>query len=137
MRSRGAISNLCFVEIKTHKTPLLGKTPYRSGCWPPSSELAGAVSQVQGTVASAMDSIQGKLAISDSNGYPTGDEAFNYSPKAYLVIGNLDAFVGEHGVNQEQFRSFELFRQNTHSPEIITFDELYQRAKFIVHQSEG
>ena len=39
-------------------------------------------------------------------------------------------------MNQEQFRSFELFRRNTFSPEIITFDELYERAKFIVHQHE-
>ena len=52
MKTRGVISNLCFVEIKTHKTALLGSKPYRSGCWPPSTQLAGAVSQVQGTVAS-------------------------------------------------------------------------------------
>jgi hypothetical protein len=61
MKSKGIISSLCFVEIKTDKTPLLDKHFYRAGCWPPSAELAGAVSQVQGTVASAMDSIRGKL----------------------------------------------------------------------------
>jgi hypothetical protein len=83
-----------------------------------------------------MDSIRGKLAINDSDGYPTGEEAFNFSPKD-LVVGNLSALVGDHGVNQEQFRSFELFRRNTLSPEIITFDELYGRAKFIVHQNES
>ncbi len=137
MKSKGVISSLCFVEIKTHKTPLLGTTPYRTGCWPPSSDLAGAVSQVQGTVASAMDSIRGKLTISDFDGYPTGEEAFNYAPKAYLVVGNLSAFMGAHGVNEEQFRSFELFRRHTLSPEIITFDELYERAKYIVHQNES
>ena len=137
MKSKGVISSLCFVEIKTHKTPLLDKRPYRVGCWPPSDQLAGAVAQVQGTVASAMDSIRGRLAINNSDGFPTGEEAFNFSPKAYLVVGNLDQFVGDHGVNQEQFRSFELFRRNTHSPEIITFDELYERAKFIVHQHES
>jgi Domain of unknown function (DUF4263) len=136
MKSKGVISSLCFVEIKTHKTPLLGGTAYRAGCWPPSSELAGAVSQVQGTVAAAMDTIRGKLTINDGDGFPTGEEAFNYAPKAYLVVGNLSALTGEHGVNQEQFRSFELFRRNTFSPEIITFDELYERAKFIVHQNE-
>jgi len=136
MKSKGVISSLCFVEIKTPKTPLLGTNPYRAGCWPPSSELAGAVSQVQGTVASAMDTLRGKLAINDSDGYPTGEEAFNYSPKAYLVVGNLNTFVGNHGVNQEKFRSFELFRRNTLCPEVITFDELYERAKFIVHQNE-
>jgi hypothetical protein len=136
MKSKGIISNLCFVEIKTDKTPLLSEKAYRAGCWPPSSQLAGAISQVQGTVASAMDTIRGKLAISDSDGYPTGEEVFNFATKAYLVIGSLGSFVGDHGVNQEQLRSFELFRRNTFNPEIITFDELYERAKFVVHQSE-
>lgn len=32
MKSRGVISNLCFVEIKTHETSLLSKKPYRVGC---------------------------------------------------------------------------------------------------------
>jgi hypothetical protein len=45
--------------------------------------------------------------------------------------------MGDHGVNQDQFRSFELFRRNTLSPEVITFDEIYERAKFIVHQNES
>jgi len=136
MKSRGMISSLCFVEIKTHKTTLLGTKPYRAGCWAPSTELVGAVSQVQGTVSAAMDTIRGKLALTDSDGDPTGEEVFNYSPKAYLVVGNLSSFESDHGVNQDQFRSFELFRRNTFSPEIITFDELYERAKFMVHQNE-
>jgi len=136
LKTKGAMSNLCFVEIKTHKTDLLAKKSYRAGCWAPSSELSGAVSQVQGTVSYAAESIRGKLTINDPDGYPTGEEAFNYLPKSYLVVGSLTEFLGEHGANQEQFRSFELFRQNTKSPEIITFDELYERAKFIVHASE-
>ncbi len=136
LRSRGIISSLCFVEIKTHNTPLLNTQPYRPGCWAPSSELSGGVSQVQGSVALATDSIRTKLSINDQGGNPTGEEIYNYSPKSFLVVGSLSEFVGEHGVNAEQFRSFELFRRNTGSPEIITFDELYARASFIVRQHE-
>jgi hypothetical protein len=137
LRTRGAISNLCFVEIKTHRTDLLSTKFYRKGCWAPSVELAGAVSQVQGTVSYAAESIRERLTIDDSDGFPTGEEAFNYLPKSYLVIGSLKEFVGEHGPNQEKYRSFELYRRNTVNPEIITFDELYERAKFIVHASES
>jgi hypothetical protein len=32
--------------------------------------------------------------------------------------------------------SFELYRRNISPPEIITFDELYERAKFIVEHVE-
>lgn len=53
------------------------------------------------------------------------------------MVGNLEQFIGEHGVNQERYRSFELFRRNTGSPEIITFDELYERARYIVQQNEA
>lgn len=137
MKTKGAISSLCFVEIKTHKTELLSKKQYRSGCWAPSVELAGAVSQVQGTVSSATESIRSKLTIKDSDGFPTGEEAFNYSPKSYLVVGSLSEFLSEHGTSQDKFRSFELYRRNTANPEIITFDELYERARFIVHASES
>jgi len=136
MRTRGVISSLAFVEIKTHKTELLQSKPYRSGCWAPTDELAGGVAQIQGSVGLAAEKIHARLAIADDMGNPTGEEAFNYLPKAFLVIGSLQQFVGEHGVNQDRYRSFELFRRNTLSPEIITFDELYERARFIVQQSE-
>lgn len=134
LRTHGVISSLCFVEIKTHKTSLLQSKPYRSGCWAPSDELSGGVSQVQGTVALATDSIRNKLSLTDEFGNPTGEEAYNFKPKSFIVIGNLKEFMTENGVNQERYRSFELFRRNTASPEIITFDELFERARFIVEQ---
>lgn len=136
LRTRGVISSLCFAEIKTHKTALLSPKSYRAGCWAPSSDLSGAVSQVQGTVALATEKIRSKLSMVDDIGNPTGEEAFNYMPRSFLVIGSLNEFVGDHGVNQEQYRSFELFRRNTNNPEVITFDELYERARFIVRQNE-
>ena len=53
LRSRGVISSLCFVEIKTHRTELLREESfYRSGCWAPSAELAGALLDL-GAVADA------------------------------------------------------------------------------------
>jgi hypothetical protein len=136
LKSKGVISSLCFVEIKTHKTRLLNGTAYRANCWPPSPELAGAVSQVQGTVAGATETLRGKLALTDQDGFPTGEEMFNYSPRSFLVVGSLSEFFGAHGVNELQYRSFELYRRNIASPEIITFDELYERAKFIVEASQ-
>ena len=60
---------------------------------------------------------------------------YNYQAKSFLVIGSLNEFVGEHGINEDKLRSFELLRKNTTSPEIITFDELYERARFIVEHN--
>lgn len=137
MKTKGIISNICFVEIKTHLTDLLDSKPYRSGCWAPSKELAGAISQVQGTVASAIENLSSKINPTDKDGNPTGEEIYNYQPKSYLVIGSMDEFVSENGVNKDKLRSFELLRKNTTNPEIITFDELYERAKFIVYHNQS
>ncbi|MCK5345822.1 MAG: DUF4263 domain-containing protein [Candidatus Heimdallarchaeota archaeon] len=137
MKTKGIISNICFVEIKTHLTDLLDSKPYRSGCWAPSKEMAGAISQVQGTVASAIENLSSKINPTDKEGNPTGEEIYNYQPKSYLVIGSMAEFVSENGVNKDKLRSFELLRKNTTNPEIITFDELYERAKFIVHHNQN
>lgn len=135
MKTRGAVSNLCFIEIKRHDTLLLASKPYRSGCWSPSSELSGAVAQVQGTVHAAVEAIGAKFTGLNEDGFPTGEEVFNVQPKSYLVIGSLNQFIGEHGLSQEQAKSFELFRRSTSAPEIITFDELYERARFVVNHN--
>jgi hypothetical protein len=137
MKTNGMISSLCFIEIKTHKTPLLDTKPYRTGCWAPSKELSGAVAQVQGTVMSALESLSKKIIIEDNEGNPTGEEIFNYQPKSYLIIGNLEEFTTEKGINKDKYRSFELFRRNTSNPEIITYDELFERAKYIVKNNES
>lgn len=137
MKTKGIISNLCFVEIKTHSTSLLDSRAYRAGCWAASKELAGAIAQVQGTVASAVESLSNKINPTDSDGNPTGEQIYNYQPKSYLVIGSMGEFVTEQGINKDKLRSFELLRKNTLNPEIITFDELYERAKFIVQHNQS
>lgn len=133
LKTRGRISSLCFVEIKTHETRLLapGK-PYRADVWPPSDELIAAVAQVQRTVYSAETRIRDRIIrLHDSDGNPTGEEAFLVRPRSIVVAGRLDEFASEHGSAGPRFTSFELFRRQLDCPEIITFDELYERARYI------
>lgn len=137
LKSRAIASSLCFVEMKNHRTPLLQGKPYRAACWAPSDELAGAVAQIHGTVSYASETIAGKLRVSDSAGFPTPEEIFNFKPKSFVVLGHLGQFANEHGINEEQFRSFELYRGNMVQPEIVTFDELYERARHIVAANES
>jgi hypothetical protein len=132
MKTRGIINSLCFVEIKTHQTKLLENSAYRVGCWAPSKDLSGAVAQVQGTVAVAMQRLYGMFRLNNEDGMPTGEEVFNFRPRAFIVIGSLSEFVSEHGVNNEQLRSFEIYRNSLTGIDILTFDELYERSKFIV-----
>ncbi|WP_219211911.1 Shedu immune nuclease family protein [Variovorax boronicumulans] len=132
MKTKGIINSLCFVEIKHHNTKLLESDSYRPGCWAPSKEMGGAVAQVQATVAIAMHRLHGMQRMVDSDGNLTGEDVFNFKPRAFIVIGSLNEFVGEHGVNQDKLRSFELYRASLSGIDILTFDELYERSKFIV-----
>ena len=132
MKTRGAVEALCFVEIKKHSTLLLKGDVYRSSSWAPSDELAGGIVQAQITVEKAIKQALDKFEPHTDSGVPTGEQLFAYQPRSFLIIGSLDQFQSPTGVNVDKYRSFELFRRNIARPEIITFDELYERAKFIV-----
>ncbi len=138
MKTRGIINSLCFCEIKTHTTNLLKevKTSYRPEVWAVSDELAGGVAQIQKTVQKSIENIETKTQIKDEQGNLTNEEVFLYNPKSFLLIGSLKEFKGDFGTNEVKFSSFELFRQNIFKPEIITFDELFERAKFIIDIAE-
>ena len=136
MKARGVIDSLCLVEIKRHTASLVQNKLYRPGCWAPSDDLAGGISQVQATVAHVAKDIASRLELKDKQGYPTGETIFTYEPRSFLIIGSLDQFNTDHGIHEEQYRSFELFRRNIDHPEILTYDELLHRARFIVQNAE-
>ncbi|WP_327118767.1 DUF4263 domain-containing protein [Streptomyces sp. NBC_01341] len=134
MRSKGLISSMLFCEIKTHDTELLAKTPYRAGVYQASKELGGGVAQVQKTASKAQQHISREFLtrIYDDDGTPTGIELSTTRPRQIVVIGSLLEFTHHGAVNPEKINSFELYRTSIQDVEIITFDELYQRACFIV-----
>lgn len=138
LKTHGLISAVSFGEIKTHATPLLKQvvSPYRKECWQISDELAGAIAQVQRSVQVSLNSIKSRLDVRSEDGSPTGETLFLYQPRSFLIIGSLAEFRTQHGINEEKYSSFELFRKNVSAPEIITFDELFERARFIVEAGE-
>lgn len=83
-----------------------------------------------------MKELTTKIEIKDKSGNLTGEQVFIYQPKSFVILGNLSEFKTDIGVNEDKFSSFELYRQNLVNPEIITFDELFERAKFIVKHLE-
>jgi hypothetical protein len=111
---------------------LVAESSYRAGVWQPSKELSGAVAQIQGTVSAALEQWQAREVIVDREGNPTGETLFTTEPRSFVICGSLSEFQAERGINERKFRSFELYRRSLIRPEIITFDELYERARFIV-----
>lgn len=138
MKTKGIINSLCFVEIKTDKTTLLKQTkdPYRGESWSISDELAGSIAQLQRTVQRSIENVKTKTEIKDSSDNLTGETLFLYKPKSYLIIGSLNEFMIDNKINEIKYSSFEMFRKSIQDIEIITFDELYERASFIVKEIE-
>ena len=137
LRTAGRVHSLVFVEIKHHRTELLG-TVYRPGIWAPSRELSGGVAQVQGTVQRATIDIRERLQERASDGSDIPG-AFSYllRPRSYLIIGSLEQLLGEGGgLNTDKYQSFELHRRHTQEPEIVTFDELLARAEGLLEVSD-
>lgn len=127
MRTRAAISQYVLIEIKRDSTKLLKSDAYRSGCWALSDELSSAVTQAQKTTFEfSRDRFRDDLK--DRDGNDTGEVAYAVTPRSYLVIGDMSELVG----NGDKVACFELYRRHMRAPEIITFDELYQRARCIV-----
>lgn len=134
MRSKGFVSSLLLCEIKTHATHLLARTPYR----PPdvyhvSTDVVGAVAQVQKTAHKALRLVRDELhRLYKDDGTPTDIEISTARPRQALVIGSLREFSDRGATNPEKIASFEQYRRSIQDVEIITFDELYERARFIV-----
>ena len=118
------------VEIKTPATHLLsfvnGKNKeLRNDVWLLSGELLGAISQIQVNAKTWNRKSQDK----ENTKKLEADNIYTVEPKGILVIGNTIEFQN----HESKLNCFEIFRRNLHNPEVITFDELYERAKFIVN----
>ncbi|CAL8979480.1 hypothetical protein CELL_03197 [Cellulomonas sp. T2.31MG-18] len=134
LSTAGTIRSMVFAEIKTHRTQLLAAQPYRPGCWGVSAAVAGAVSQVQGTVQRAASAIGERLPqlANDGSEIP-GSYSYLLRPRSYLIVGHLGQFLGTAGgQDRGKFTSFELFRRHMQEPEVVTFDELLARAEWLV-----
>ncbi|MBP6945359.1 DUF4263 domain-containing protein [Patescibacteria group bacterium] len=123
--TEAAVRFTVLVEIKKPQTPLL-KDEYRNGSWRVSDEIVGGVSQLQNNCRTwdVSGSRQEENLEHLKNTYTV-------EPKAILVVGNSNE-LDSHAKRT----SFELFRRNLHNPDLLTFDELYERAKFIVENNE-
>lgn len=111
----------CLVEIKKPNISLLQREQYRNGAYGISRDLAGAISQVQVNCA--------QWEISDARTDQNRDvltDIHTVSPKGIVVVGHTRELD-----TREKRNSFERFRRELRSPEIVTFDELFERARFI------
>lgn len=123
----GAYKYTVLVEIKTPFTPLTnGIKPHHTGAWSLSTDLTNAITQLQANI----DTWNKEGSNQEENiDNLHQKQIYTIVPKGILIIGNQAELS-----DPIQRKTFERFRQNITGVEIITFDELYERAKFIVNE---
>ena len=120
------------VEIKKPDTPIFRRTRGgRAGTWEFSPEFMSAVSQIVEQKAEWLS-----FAQSGEHYNKSGIDALTArtrNAKSILVIGSKEQFSGSGDLRAANVMhdTFELFRRETRSIDIITFDELLERARFI------
>ena len=118
------------VEIKTPVTNIFSHNKkgnpieIRNDTWLLSGQLLGAVSQIQVNTRTWSLKSQNPEDLRKLE----SQQIYTVEPKGILVIGNLGQLNNHEGM----LSCFESFRRNIKNPEILTFDELYQRASFIL-----
>ncbi len=120
------------VEIKRPDTRIFQSRKYgRAGTWRFSSDFMDAISQALEQKAEWLGAAQSGDHF-DRAGIRRL-EARTRDAKTILVIGNRAEFEQSDNLRDEAIKrdTFELFRRDTRTLEILTFDELLDRARFI------
>ena len=127
LRTEGDWKFTVLVEIKKPVTALIGSR-YRSNSYEIGSELANGIAQLQAQCVSWVT--EGSRQANNQKRL-WEEKIETYQPKGILVIGKLDSLSGDD-VYQRQ--TFELLRKSISNIDVLTFDELLERAKFLTRR---
>lgn len=117
------------VELKRPDTPLFESGGNRSKSWRLSKDLTNAISQI--LTQKAEWEYKSQTEQYDNEGNLIKEKTID--PKTLLIIGQTSQFNGTDRESKIKAKTFELYRRNSRNIEIVTFDELYDRASFIVN----
>ena len=121
-------NNAALVEIKTPKSKLLNKSPYRRSVFAPAGELVGAINQALDQKSKFEQDI---AAIKYRN---RGIAVEAHHVHACVLIGILPS-------GDDRVRSFELFRHNLKDVLVVTYDELLRKVtdlcRFLENESDA
>jgi len=125
-----------FVELKLPTTNLFGNSKNRSKCWTLSNKLIDAYSQILEQKASGQIKIETTKELLDDFNHEITQRSFD--SRTILIIGSWTEISDDPvGTKRIKEKTFELFRRDSRNIDIVTFDELYERASFIVNNENG
>lgn len=124
-----------FVELKLPTTELFNKSKNRSNCWSLSNSLIDAFSQILEQKASGQIKVETTKDLIGDNYEEITQRA--YDSKTILIMGVWSQIDNDSiGIKRIKEKTLELFRRDSRNVELVTYDELYERARFIVHNEK-
>lgn len=121
------------VEIKKPSTSLFVDSRTAAGVQRISNDLVRSISQILGQKADwQVRSTHGR------NFDDQGNEIIQKTvdPKCLLIIGRSTEYRATDRDSRVKARTFEMFRRDSRNIDIVTYDELYERAEFIVSEHQ-
>lgn len=115
------IDNVSIIEIKTPSTKIVEEVKYRDNVYVPSQELTSSIVQVK----EQKDSLMKNYNAIWRESYEEGINFKAFDPKCYLIIGNTS------DLKAKQIESFNLFRNELRTVEVITYDELLSKMEIL------
>jgi len=120
------------VELKRPDTPLFKAGKNRSESWQLSTELTDAVSQI--LCQKANWELESKKDCYTQDGKKIHETSCDVD--CILLIGTSSQFAGDNKESSIKKNTIELYRRNMRNIDILFFDELLERAQFIVEGSK-
>lgn len=121
------------VELKRPSTPLFETRKNRARSWRLSRDLTDAVSQILAQKASW--ELQANETVYDSDGKRVHEQIADVD--CILIIGSREQITGTEQEVEIKLRTLEMFRRNLRNLEVVLYDELLERARFIVEDHHG
>jgi len=121
-----------FVELKLPTANIFGSSKNRSNAWQLSSKLIDAYSQILEQKASGQIKIEQTKGLYNDKGEKIAQRSFD--SKTILIFGTwdeLDKGNDSPAIKSIKRKTFELFRRDSRNIDIVTYDELYERATYI------
>ncbi|MFT7001057.1 MAG: hypothetical protein ACJAVW_002080 [Spirosomataceae bacterium] len=137
----GVFEFTTLIELKYSSTEIFKKlkSKGRANTWDLTADFIEGISQCLGQKSELERSFDSKVFVKEDNTRLTKDGIENIDPKSILVIGNKK---NEFPINKNENTNIlknitlERFRRNSRNVDVITFDELFERAFHIVYSKK-
>jgi len=125
------------IELKHSETEIFKKQKSRgrANTWDFTSDFIEGVSQCLGQKFALERNYKNKDFVNDKGKILDTNQTLTIDPKTVFIIGNRKVEF-PHNLQSESHtksQTFELFRRNNRNMDIVTFDELFERAYHTVY----